>query len=481
MSEKFRFSKELQRDKNGEPRCDKRGNAQYGMTRNGDHVGVNADGNDVFRDVDYWSEESLRPKSLEELYPPPKEEDTGEYYELAYDDYREQLAKIAMTLAERDGKQPVGSVDEAIAELNAARKKEDEALVKNGFKEPVTYDGASTPFGDAIYKSAITEEQFRFRMPNQLLTSDVGRYGLDKSNQIDQKAEWYNQNLKHLRERLVESRVSNNDRELVAKRDKGFKASRTELEERAEFYDKTLESLMYAMASRGVLGDAEPIWTSEYDDIDNGVDGAFVIACDRTDAVTKKSSRVKLPIAIDCTAGSSKRTIYRKLGQSEDDRRHSFEYNGVAMPDIQTRLKYAANSDGSDADDHWAYRFVVGLDRDTMINEVLSEDKIDQSMSNIKKIINAQLQSQAYVKAVYCGLMAYRSTSVEERTNWQERFFDVMALRDAFNHNIDEAIADGASSGGVIGSKHDAQQLIVDKTNEIRIRLSEMIPRQSTA
>lgn len=494
MSEKFRFSKEpLEDKKNGGLKRDKHGNVQYGMIRSGDHIGVNTDGNDVFRDVDYWSEESLKSKPLKELYPAPDKEEAGEYYELAYDDYRKQLAKIVMKLTGHDDEQIIDNVDEVVAEYDRAKAAGDEVRVKAGFSEPKYNEHAVTPFGKAIYDRIAGEAELRaqleFRAPDELLMSDKGKYGLDKSNQIEKKSEWYNQNLEHIRAQLVEGRVSERDRRYVIKRNKDFMAKRTmkghELDAKAEFYDKTLESLMYAVASRGVLGDAEPIWTSELDDIANGVDGAFSIACKRTDVTTKETSNVRLPIAIDCTAASSVRTVNRKLGQPENEWSplppHSLEYNGVAMPDIWTRLKYAVDSNGEDIDNHWAYRFVVGLDRGTMVDEILSDDKIEQPMPDIKKVINIQLRNQAYAKAVYCGLMAYNATSAEERANWLEHFANVMALRDAFGCNVKEAIAEGASSSEVIGDKHDAQQLIADKTNEIRTRLSEMIPRKDAA
>lgn len=388
-------------------------------------------GDYVERADEFWSAESLRKRPINEQYP-KLEGETDDYYD-------DRLQEI-QTLTEL-----------AQADLNEEDKHEieDGAYTEKSGK-------AATPNYKKFGVSALRTFDMTEKNP-ALFHSDEGKYGLERQQAQEKKAEYYIKLYQKNQPELSEFAGLVPDNELI--RDQAalqkkenkigdqnvWKSSEDQTkDERMSTWDRVAEAVLYPLVLNfGLFDDpsgryrARAIYPSKYDDQFHGVDAAFMIPV----GANERGEIRYAPITFDCYAGNSIIKVMDKFDKVSDDGR--------------TFIKYAKTEDDSLITNVHPLNFIIGVDHATLIGDrgLMKGDNITHAPRAFMHDIYVQIYTQARLRVNYYQMLRCERTESEDvklaDVLSKEEFSDarqVIAVRDFFERKCEKTVINKKSS-----------------------------------
>lgn len=315
---------------------------------------------------EYWSNEALEEKPVEQLYPQLEDEPTEEY--------ERRIGEIAAIMSEDDSTPLPENAGEAVGASDEAVKKR-----------------ISKKIGNAPFRHAIDPK---------LVHKDDRAYGLEAQEIREEKAEKYLKILGNMTtvpidyadvEGLSSSKIASDqryveNREFQISMDKSFLSpEKREMEDQAEKREKTIEALLYPMIiNYGLFDDPEGrrgqvYYPSRYDDLSHGIDVGLGVPLFYKDKSGNIHRGFEL-ITLDCTTAESASGILKKLNHTSDDGLTDFDY--------------AKDESGALIHPGKVPNFTIAVSR-TTIDKALTKDGLE----GVAKVLRVQLCHQIKLQA----------------------------------------------------------------------------------
>lgn len=394
----------------------------------------NKDG-DIKKTDEFWSTESLKKRPLNEQYPKLKNETDSQY------DNRLQEIQTLTKLVQAD----LSEEDKHTIEKGAYTEKSGKAAVPNYKK-----------FG----MSALRAFDIAEKNPS-LLHSDDGKYGFERQQAQENKANYYiklyQQNQPELSEftGLTPEDKLAHDQSALQRKEEKIKGRSTwkspeesTKDERMEKWDRAAEAILYPLTLNfGLFDDsianpgenpsgqhrARALYPSKYDDLFHGVDAAFMIPTS-----TNERGRIQYtPITFDCTTSTNSIKVIEKFNKVKDDGR--------------TRIDYSMTEDGDPITDIRPLNFIVGIDHASLIGDrgLMKGDNIAHTSKSFIHDIYVQIYNQARLRCNYYQELLYKrgdskdaklvdTLSKDELADARQAF----AIRNFFGRKCEETTTD---------------------------------------
>lgn len=330
---------------------------------------------------EYWSNEALEEKPVEQLYPQLEDEPAEEY--------ERRIGEIAAIMADDDSTPLTDKDGEAVSISDDATKKRISKTI------------GAAPFRHILDPKLAHKDE------------DVSLHGLEAQNIREEKAEKYRKVVSNMTtapvdfigvEGFDERRIAKDQRYVEAKelelasRKTFMSDDEREIEKQAEDREKTIEALLFPMIiNYGLFDDSDGrrgrvMYPSRYDDFRHGVDVALSMPVfyESKDGKTIRDTEM---ISLDCTTTESLKGVLRKLNHTSNDG--------------NTELSYAKDEAGDPTSVGKIPNFTIGIGR-TTIDKLLSGNNIEQGAEPLRKQLFFQILLQANLRMKY--LARHRTT-----------------------------------------------------------------------
>lgn len=341
---------------------------------------------------EFWSAESLRKRPIDEQYPKLENETD--------DQYNERLQEIQ------------DFTELAQAEL----QEEDKREIENGAYTERS-GRAAAPNYEKFGVSALRTFDMAEKNPD-LLHSDDGKYGLERQQAMESKANYYVELCqKHQPELSEFSGLVPDDQ--IARDQSNLRKKENEIrkknflknpevrdnEEKIEAWDRAAEAILYPLVLNFGLFDnilvdsvnnssayhrARAIYPSKYDDQFHGVDAAFMIPIG-----TNEQGEIQyIPTTFDCTTSMTPTGVDNKFGK--------VSANG------RTKIDYAKTEEGDLVTGVSALNFIIGIDHSSLFDEkkgLTRGDTIAHASKAFLHDIYVQIHDQASLRESYYEML----------------------------------------------------------------------------
>lgn len=390
---------------------------------------------------EYWSNEALEEKPVEELYP-QLEGEPDETYE-------KRIGEIASIMSDDDSIPLSSSAGEAV-----------------GISDDAIRKRISKKIGNA---------PFRHILDPALVHKDDNEFGLEAQKTREEKAEKYRKTVENMTtapvdfiglEGFDERKISSDQRYVeskemeIASKKLFLTPEQSEIEDQAEKREKTIEALFYPMIiNYGLLDDSEGrrgqvFYPSRYDDLVHGVDVGLALPILFQDK-TGKTHRGFEMITLDCTVAESVSGMSKKLNHTSDD--------GL------TEFDYAKNESGELVRPGKVPNFTVGISR-TMIDAALTKDNLEHTAQALRLQLLQQIRMQADLRMQY--LATYRTNPRPDNEPLTAKYFKSEADINAFRTmlRIKRSMDSALQGRKIITSKQtqNLQEAITIKSNKYK-------------
>ena len=379
----------------------------------------------------FWSAESLRKRPIDEQYPKPEGE--------TEDRYKERLQEIQ------------DFTELAQADLSEEDKRE---IEEGAYTEK--NDQVATPDYRKFGISALRYFDMAEENPS-LFHSDEGKFGLERQQAQEEKAnyyiELYQKNQPELSEfsglvsgkKIAHDQFSLQRKESKIEEQGALKSLEDyEIEQRMKKWDQAAEAVLYPLALNFGLLDynisnpkegssgqirARALYPSKYDDQFHGVDAAFMIPT----SVNERGEIQYAPISLDCTTGTTLRRVKSKFKNINFDGRTHIDYAKTEDGDLMTGIR--------------PLNFIIGIDHAALIGDqgLMKGDNIAHAPKALVHDIYVQIYNQARLRCNY-----YRVLRCKRGESKDARLADILtkdeladayqaiAVRDFFGQKCEE-------------------------------------------